>query len=255
MRRFFYILFCLIIINSVYAESKFSLCAYVDKKSGETLGFFQSWAIEKTGSDIFIYYKSENPLQAVYKVKIERLENRIDTNYILVNEMEIKPKYADSSWMAKRYTFYHPGIYKFTLLDSTATQTIATYETSIRYLDTEYANDTSIDTWYYKNVKLNFCDSVWSEILIRKNDRFLNGNNFMAYLSHDDEKQLKCHKINAKIFLLNGDKSLKDTKEFPLNYSQRWTILPFNISEKGKYIIELYNDNNIFIQSKTVDIY
>ena len=48
---------------------------------------------------------------------------------------------------------------------------------------------------------------------------------------------------------------LKETKEFPLNYSQRWTSLPFNISEKGKYIIELYNDNNIFIQSKTVDIY
>lgn len=255
MKRIISLLLILLSINTITATSKFTLCAYVDKKSGETLGFFQTWAIEKNGSDIFLYYKSDSPLQSNYTIKIERIENRNDTSYTVIDEIKISPKYIDSSWMAKRYEFNKPGNYRFTLLDSTNTTTLECYTTSLRYLDNEYMNDSALDTWYYKNVSLKFCDSVWSEILIRKNDQFNTGKDFVAYVAHDDEKQLRTSKIIVKIYSLNEAKTLKTTKEYDINYHQRWTTIPFNFSEKGKYIIELYSDKNIFIQNKIVDIY
>lgn len=255
MRLYILCTFLCISISSI-AASKFSLCAYIDD-SDKAIGFYETFATENTGNDIYIYYNSDKGLDPSYKVKIERMENRVDSSYALLDEITLKPKDPASTYAYQSYEFSLPGFYKFTLLDNSGTNTVETYKTSIRYLDNYYAADSTLDTWYYKNVKMVFCDSVLSEIFIGKKNKFTynpNGTVISTYVSHDDEKKLRTEKIIAKIYSTNDSKQLVNTVTIDLQPTQRFTIFPITLKDKGKYSVELFSDKDIFIQKKAVEI-
>ncbi|HUM51621.1 MAG TPA: hypothetical protein PK431_07375 [Chitinophagales bacterium] len=254
MKLFVYA-FLILITIPIFATTKFAMCAYIDDND-KAIGFYETFATENTGNDIYIFYKQDVSINQTYKVKIERMENRIDSEYQIVDTISLKAINDTQNYCYNSYTFSLPGFYKITLLDSTATNSLATYKTSIRYLDNYYNNDSTIDTWYYKNVKMAFCDSVLSEILIGQKSKFiLNevGINIVTYVAHD-EKKLRTDKIIAKIYSINNSKNLVETLTIDLKPTQRWTSFPINIKNKGKYSVELFSDKDIFIQKKSVEV-
>ncbi|MFN8283820.1 MAG: hypothetical protein U0U67_11440 [Chitinophagales bacterium] len=253
MKLFVYIV---LFFFSVYGFSKnrFALCLYIDD-SDKAVGFRESFATEKDGNDIYIYYQADANLTQDYKVKIERMEDRADSVYTVLDEIILPVNKTPKNYTYKSYTFSLPGFYRFTLLDSNS-NAIETYKTSIRYLDNYYANDSALDTWYYKNTAIVFCDSVLSEIFIGKKNKFpynTGGTIVTTYITHD-EKKLRTEKIVAKIYTIDGAKNLIETLNIDIKPTQRWTSFPVTLKNRGKYRVELYSDKGIFIQSKTVEI-
>ncbi len=254
MKLFVYA-FLILITLPTFATSKFAMCAYIDD-SDKAIGFYETFATENTGNDIYIYYKQDATINQTYKVKIERMANRIDSAYEIVDTITMKAKNETQNYCYNSYSFSLPGFYKFTLLDSNATNIIETYKTSIRYLDNYYKDDSTLDTWYYKNTKIVFCDSVLSEIFIGKKNKFpFNevGSTIVTYISHD-EKKLRTEKIIAKIYAINDSNNLIETLTIDLKPTQRWTSFPITIKNKGKYSVELFSDKDIFIQKKSVEV-
>lgn len=255
MKLFIYTFFVFFSIKT-FATNKFALCAYIDDND-KAKGFYQSFVTENTGNDIYIYYQSDFNLTQNYLVKIELMDSRIDSVYTMIDEIKLNAIDNSKNYTYTSYEFNRPGFYKLTLLDSSNTNVIETTKTRIRFSDNFYTTDSTLDSWYYKNTKMEFCDSILSEIFIGKKQKFEYnpaGTVITTYISHDVGKALHTEKITAKIYDLNAANNLIDTIEVELKPTQRWTSFPITIKDKGKYNVELFSDKAIFIQKKTVEV-
>ena len=120
---------------------------------------------------------------------------------------------------------------------------------------TSTSDDDEIDTKYYENSEIKFCESVTStgdvegEATSFHADR--NGSREVTiYISND--KAFKTTKMYIDVY----DKNDKKVDDFNVDAQEEWDWIKFKetFTALGEYTIDIYNADNIFINSATVTI-
>ena len=224
-----FLLFCCS-INTIDASTIFTVCADYDN-TGNPINSYNIWSVKRAGNFMYIFLKSDQLLTKKYHVRIEKQYNRNDTSFLLFDRFDLKND-GTQNWIANKYTFLKSGIYKFLLFEDEIETPINTYYTTILYTEDTYVEDGFVDTWYYRNTDFGFCDSIQYDKLWLKTDRML----------------AKIYKIekNEKKFLF--------TDVFFTQYNWKWTFLDLYLQKKGKYLIELYNEEDVFINSRNLEL-
>ena len=75
------------------------------------------------------------------------------------------------------------------------------------------------------------------------------------YISQYDKLWLKTDRMLAKIYKIEkNEKKFLFTDVFFTQYNWKWTFLDLYLQKKGKYLIELYNEEDVFINSRNLEL-
>jgi hypothetical protein len=102
-----------------------------------------------------------------------------------------------------------------------------------------------------------FCDSIYKDELIGVNDTFsLNlEKNITIYIGNETGKNLRTDRIIGKIYkLAENNKTLYRTDIYFTKYTWQWTFLNLFLDKRGNYLVELYTEDDLFMNSKLITI-
>ncbi|MBK9328673.1 MAG: hypothetical protein IPM95_04995 [Sphingobacteriales bacterium] len=251
-------LFCsyaLLILLSASAENKLLLCSSYSE-SGEYSGVFPSWNITQDGSYMHLFYESDTPVNDTLSVLIFKTFDRRDTNFYEYDRYYLLPG-PSKEWAANKYTFRHPGNYRFLVFDLKKDLLLQSYNTLLEFENSVYDSHFT-DTWYYLNTQLTFCDSVVKGNIIGRKNSFTynpNGTKVVVYIGQGNQLALKSDHILAKIYKIEGAKrTWIKSNPYYTEFSWYWTYLPIYLNERGNYLVELYNEQDVYINSAALEI-
>ncbi len=253
--RLLFFFYAILNLLSVSAENKLLLCSSYSE-NGEYSGVYPSWNIAQNGSYMHIFYESDTPINDTLSVLIYKTFDRRDTNYYEFDRYYLLPG-SSKRWAANKYTFTQPGNYRFFVFDTKKDLLLQSYNTILEFdksvYDTYYT-----DSWYYLNAHLTFCDSVVKGQIFGRNNTFdynPNGNKVVLYIEQANQLALKSDHLFAKIYKIEGDKrTWIKSNPYYTEFSWYWTFIPIYLNGRGKYLAELYNEQDVYINSATLEI-
>jgi hypothetical protein len=237
------------------AQNKLFLCAQY-QVDGSYTGVYENWKIQKEGNFMFIFYESDTTIDDSLYVRIDKVFDRKDTNYYEFDHYYLLPGLS-KNWAVNKYVFTKTGKYKISVFDRENNLLTSPYYTSIIFDDTTYNKIYFPDTWYYSNSKMAFYEKVSGDTLFGKRDIFNfrpDGNKIILYIGQDENRPLRTNHLTAKIYSADKCHQLINTITFYINDKWYWTYVSIYFDKKGKYNIELYNDDDVFINSAIVEI-
>ncbi len=243
------------LFTSVYAERFFQLCGEFDHQ-GKPLNSYKNWIINKNGSFMYIFYKKDENIKGKHYIRIEKIYNRNNPTYFLYDEFALMVD-STQNWIANKYTFMKNGDYRFYIYNESQRAPIDSFYTSLDYAADVYTDNGYLDTWYYINSNMQFCDSMSNKQLIGTKDSFkLNlEKDITIYLSHESGKLLRTDRVIGRIYqLINNQKVYYKTDIYFTEYNWQWTYLYLFIDRKGKFLVELYTEDDLFINSRIITI-
>ena len=254
MRLVLYIFLAFSCINSK-AQNKLLLCSNYTN-DGAFAGDYENWTIQKGGNYMFLHYTSSTPINDTIFIGIEKNFNRRDTNYYEYDHYYL---ITDSSrkWAVNKYVFTKTGQYKMTAYDRHNNQLAPIYTTFIRLEDKAYSDMYFTDTWYYEKSKIFFYEKTIGDTMFGKNNVFTyqpTGSKVILYIEQPEGQSLKTNHLLISVF--SDDKCHEHLFSYTyyLEKSWFWTHVPIYFYQKGKYIVELYNDDDVFINSASLEI-
>ena len=252
MRIFFS---CIIIYSSLSkAENKLLLCTSYDN-DGNYTGDFPSWKINRTGNFMYVLYQSDTPLNDSLYISLEKTFNRKDSNYYQYDHYYLVPG-ATKKFAVNKYIFTKPGNYRISVYDRLSEALLKTYTTAIGYTDQEYADKFFTDTWYYNESVIYFCDSLVNSKLIGKSDVFSyqpQREKIVLYVEQLNKISLKTDHLFVKVFNRENHQ-LVQSSSYSIHNEWYWTFISIYIKDRGKYTVELYNEDDVFINQADLEI-
>jgi hypothetical protein len=236
-----------------YTENKLFLCAEYTE-DGNYSGDYTTWSIQQSGSFMHIFYTSEEIIQDSLVIRIYKTYDRKDTNYYEYDKYYLVPG-ASKKWAANKYTFTKPGNYRFYVYDKKSGALLQTHTTAISFQDAVYDSYFYTDTWYYHSTELAVCDSVSDGKLFGQERNFKSKEGFRKltlFIKQGNEKALKSNVILFKLYQLDDSgfyRKWVKTNSYFTDYKWYWTFLPFEVYQNGTYEVELYNEDDTFINS------
>lgn len=259
MRKILLLFIFFQIAFGVIAENKLFLCADYTP-DGKYSGAYESWSIQQGGNYMHIFYSSDNSIEDTLIVRIYKTFSRIDTNFYEYDHYYLIPGQS-KKWAANKYTFTKPGNYRFYVYDKKNNNLLQTHNTSVAFQDQVYDSYLYTDTWYYYSTQLVVCDSVANETIYGQDVNFKSKAGYRKLnllITQQNEKALKTQVILFKLYKLDDSgfyRKLVSTNSYFTNYKWFWTFLPFEIYQNGTYEIELYNEDDIFINTTKFNVY
>ncbi|MDB5226510.1 MAG: hypothetical protein JWN78_703 [Bacteroidota bacterium] len=236
------------------AENKLQLCTEYDA-NGDPKTTFPAWKIRKTSNFMYVLYKSDTPIEDSLYIFLEKTYSRKDTAYYEYDHYYLVPD-ASKKFAANKYIFSKPGNYRISVFDRHTEKLLQTYTTFIEFADDEYKDPYYTDTWYYNQAEIYFCDSIVDDKLVGRSDVFSyqpGGNKIMLYIAQQNKNPLKTQHLIVKIFS-RGTNQLIKTNSYNIGNKWFWTYLPMTIENKGKYTVEMYNEDDLFVSKADVEI-
>ncbi len=246
--------FVLLITNMVQAENKLQLCTSYDV-NGTPENTYPSWKISKTGNFMYILYQSDTPIEDSLYITLSKTYSRKDTSYYQYDHYYLIPD-ASKKFAANKYIFSKPGNYIISVFDKHTEELLQSYTTVIDFADDDYRDPYFTDTWYYKLSQMYFGDTMVGEKLIGKSEVFTykpGGNKITLYISQQNHSPLKSQHLIVKIISKETNKLIK-TNSYNIFTDWYWTYLPVYIDNKGKYTVEMYNEDDVFINKADLEI-
>ncbi len=250
------LLLCLLLISQLTnkAENKLLLCTAYDA-NGEYSGDYSSWNIQKTGNYMYLFYTSDKPVNDTLFITINKTFNRKDTNFYLFDHYYLIPD-SSKKFAVNKYTFSKPGNYQLRVFDRKSEELLGMYTAFIGYNEDQYNEVFFTDTWYYKETSIFFCDSISEDMPIGKREVFnydSNRNKITLYIENANKKPLKTNNVFIKVYDKENRKLIL-SDSYSLNGNWFWTYINIFLEEKGKYTLELYNADDVFINAADLEI-
>ncbi len=253
--RFIFYLIIFSIFFPVQGQNKLFLCAQY-QVDGSYTGAYKNWKIQKEGNFMFLFYESETSIEDSLYIRIDKVFDRKDTNYYEYDHYYLLPGLS-KKWAANKYTFTKTGKYKISVYDRQNNLLTSPYFTTIIFDDSSYNNIHFPDTWYYSNSNMAFYEKVSGDTLYGKKEIFPyqpDGNKIILYIGQNEERPFKSNHLVAKTYTADKCHELLGTNTFYIKDNWYWTFLTIYINQKGKYDIELFNEDDVFINSAKVEI-
>jgi hypothetical protein len=235
------------------------LCEDYNKTTGEATGVYKTWDIKSDGGFIYVVYNQPRKISSgswyLY------IDKDWDDNgkYSAFETIELDED-VSKTWLMYDFKFTEKGKYKVDIMKDGVSQ--ATTYTTIQFADGEEGKSTSededeeVDTYYYENSEIIFCESVSadgdpeSEATTFKANRE-GTREVTIYLSND--KAFKTTKMYVDIY---DSKSNEKIDDFTIDVEVDWDWVKFKqtFTKPGEYYIDIYNEDDTFINTATVTI-
>lgn len=237
------------------AQNKFVLCSEYTN-DGTYTGANDSWSLKKGGNFVYFFYQSETLINDSIFVRIDKSYNRKDTNFYHYDHYHLLPG-ASKKWAANKYTFLKTGKYKITLYDKNSKQLTESVYANIYLDEKEYDDMYFLDTWYYSQSKITFFDKVVRDSLYDQKNVFAydsSGTKIIVYVGQQNKKPLRTDHLFVSVYTADKCHELISSHSYYTNDKWHWTHLPVYMRQKGKFIVEIYNDDDVFINSAVFEV-
>lgn len=232
------------------------LCESYDDQ-GKASGIYSTWEIKQTGGNVYMVYNQSSTLSSgSWYLYLDYDWDNVGT-YQAYETFTITPE-RGKNWFAYDYKFTDVGKYKASVMYN-GTEVASSYFV-INYVagDTPVTSDDEVDTYYYENSSILFCNSIDAEgnpvgeatsFSMRRTGTV----DVSVYL---DNHGLPFRTNKMYVDVYNEETNLKfDT--FSVDVEPDWDYVKFvqTFTTPGKYYFDYYNEDDIFINtSGTVTI-
>ena len=251
--------------STVLAQNgKVVLCEDYNKTDGTPSGINKNWDIDKkTGSYVYIVYSQDNTIKDKLMLYVDK--KNTSGSYIAFDTQDFSydPKTDKKKWAMYDYKFTESGDYRISVMGK-GDDALAVAYTNIGYMkestDTKSSSDNEesvTDTYYYENSTIVFGESVDSEANVKGEAtefKLINGKREIQVKIEQDEP-LKCKEILVSVYY--GDTYDEKVSEETFNVGSldwNWIKVPITVKKVGKYVVDVYNENDVFINSAYFEI-
>ncbi len=255
MMRLLLLFLCTIIYNFSNAQGKLILCTNYDNE-GKYAGVLDNIYINKSGNFMYLFYEATSPINDTLYIKIEKNFNRKDSNYYQFDHYYLVPD-ASKKWAVNKYIFTKPGNYKISTFNRNGVEIAKPSFAKFSFEDNEYDDLLIKDSWYYKKSKITFYEKSVGDSLVGENDIFNyqpSETKILLKIAQENQKPLNTNNLFVSIYTDDKNHEFISSDSYYVNENWWWTFIPIYLKNKGKYIVEVYTNNDIFIQHKKVEI-
>lgn len=250
-----FFLFLLLNFHNSFAQNKLFLCTGYNE-DGRTEGTFENWTIQKDGNFMYIFYQSATPINDTLFVTLERVFNRRDSNYYEYDHYYLVPD-VSKKWAVNKYTFTQAGNYKIRVYDRTGNELAAPYTAEIDMDEKAYIDMHFTDTWYYEQSSIFFYEKAVGDSMIGKSNLFkyeAPQTKVMVYIDQSKTKTFKTNHFFVSVYTADKCREFINSYTYYVKEDWHWTFVPLYFNKPGKYSVEIYNDDDVFINSAAVEI-
>jgi len=263
-----YLLLFLLISSSSIAqksENKATLCSDYDRTTGEPIGISDAWDISSDGkgSNVYLIYSQPKTIKEALSVYIDK--KNANGSYIAFgtyyfdNDIKVNPK----KWAMYDINFKEEGDYKIAVIGKDANALAVTY-TNIKFMKDEASKknmkkaskDDAPDTYYYEDSYIDFGESIKDGVLSGQATEFsLRGSSkeIVAKLSQDEDLLLK----SVIVSVYTGDDYKEKVSELTYTVDDltwNWINVPVKFYKKGKYVVDMYSQDDVFINTAYFEV-
>jgi hypothetical protein len=250
------LLITLLFLNFVAFSQKVVLCEDYNKTTGVPSGINQNWDIKSTGSYVYVIYTQSKPITNKLTVYVDRKNEKGE--YVAYSTEYVEAT-GRQNWAMLDYKFTESGEYKIMFLNN-GKELASTY-TKIGYQlgyepEEENENNDEIDTYYYESSTVSL-----SEDINKTTYELINPIEGTTYLGSGREKEVYIvvehdKAFKTKLFYIDinlGDDFLETLK---LEVEENWDIAwhQYKFTKKGTYYIDVYNEDDTFVNTATIII-
>lgn len=205
---------------------------------------------------MYLFYEASSPIYDTLYIKIQKDFSRKDSNYYQFDHYYLVPDIS-KKWAVNKYIFSKPGRYKISVYNRNGAEITEPLLTKIIYNENEYDDLMIKDTWFYNQSKITFYEKNIGDSLIAENIIFNyqpSETKVILKIEQENKKPLNSNNLFVKIYTDDENHKFISSNAYNINENWWWTFIPIYIKNKGKYLVEVYTNNDIFIQSKKIEV-
>ena len=216
---------------TVQAQKKVVLAESFDESDGTPSGVYDSWDIKSDGGYVYIVYLNDGKkITKPLSLWVDKKDENGDYVAFSTLEFEIDKKHTFATY---DYLLEEDGDYYF-----------------------QVDGENEIDTYYYEDSKVEFAYNV-SSTGIAENPQeeflFIRGGNKIQIL-FDNGKEIKTSSVTFSIY--GGKDYSEEIETFDVDVDPTWGW--FKVEQlflaKGKYVVDIYSEDDIFMNSGYIEI-
>ncbi len=234
------------------------LCESYDE-FGTASGIFGTWNVDLDGGYVYIVYKQ------IYVINTSAMYLQIDKksdyseDYLAQKTLTLTPE-SGKNWLVYDYFFSEAGEYKISIIMDG--NVAATAFTEIFVVDADSINlangDTIINTFYYEDSYVTFCQDVTEGKMVGEAESFPLGESgsvtVTIYIGSD--KPFKTDLFYIDVFE-DIEEDFKDYDSYNITINPDWnfSFVKQTFTKKGTFVIDVFNADDIYVNTGEVVIY
>ncbi|MFN8295826.1 MAG: hypothetical protein U0T69_06490 [Chitinophagales bacterium] len=264
MKHLIYLLLAFFSLSmSTFAQNgKVVLCEDYNKTTGIPTGINKNWDVEKEkGSYVYIIYSQDNIIKEKLSLYVDKKNEKGSYIAFDTQDFDYNPTTDKKKWAMYDYKFTESGDYRISVMGK-ADDALAIVYTNIGYMKDSgndkdnSSDDDASDTYYYEDSKVTFGESAENGELKGEATEFrlINGKrDFVCMISQD--KALKVKEIKVSIYSGDSYKDLVSEETYTVGgLDWDWIKVPISVTKPGKYVVDVYNEKDTFINSGYFEI-
>jgi hypothetical protein len=275
MKKLAFLFLALIVVSShVKAQSvtsnTISLCTDYNHITGEPSGVYSIWEIPPVGGGfVYVVYQQSKPIKKALYVTLEKQDSY--GNYQFYSKAFFNNDLKSGlNWSMYDMKFTEEGDYRISVFGKGKTALAITlteinfvpetdyYEEEVLIpeeasdvIEEEEVLDPEYDTYYYENSIVTFGTGIEDGVLINESNEFkLKGKSMDLMIKVDMDEELRLSIIYVGLYVgENYDEEVSNESFTVADKTWNWINVPITVYKKGKYVVDLYNQNDVFVNS------
>ncbi|MGG9971974.1 hypothetical protein ACQ33O_09300 [Ferruginibacter sp. SUN002] len=237
-------------------NEKVVLCTDYDKTTGQPIGINKDWDIKKTGSYVYIVYSQDRAINESLTLQVDK--KNAAGNFVFYARESFYNNISDKKkWAMYDYKFTSDGDYRVSVLGKNNV-TLAKTMANIAYMSDEGTSNPSAITNsdYYASSTVAFGESVENAKLVGEASTFklVNGSKHLVCLITNDSA-FKTKSVTLYVYTGANYKEKAYQETFTVgDLDWDWIKVPVDATKVGKYVVDIYNDKDTFINSGYFEI-
>lgn len=253
--------------NALAQGEKVVLCESYDKTNGTPTGINKNWDIEKEkGSYVYVVYSQDKIIKDKLSLYVDKKNSNGSFIAFDTQSFDYNPSTDKKNWAMYDYKFTETGDYRISVMGKGDDALAITY-TNIGYMKDKGTDETSTkeygtddekasDTYYYEDSKITFGESCEEGEMKGEATEFklINGKrDFVCMISQDNDFKVK--EVKVSIYTGESYKELVSEETFTVGgLDWNWIKFPISVKKTGKYVVDIYNDKDTFMNSGYFEI-
>jgi hypothetical protein len=244
------------------STSKASLCVDYDRVTGEPIDVYSAWDIASDGKGSYVYliYSQSSPIREKLTLYLDKKNE--SGNYIAFKTFDFNNDVSTTlKWAMFDVNFTEEGDYRLAVMGKNKEALAITYadikfkkEEAVTTTTTEAVDE--FDTYYYEYTEVAFGEDINEGVLIGESGVFnLKGNSLDLVALVENDEALQLTEIYVEVFGgANYDEEVSAESFTVADKVWTWVSVPIKVSKKGKYVVDFYTQNDVYINSGYFEI-
>lgn len=253
---------------TVQAQRKVVLAESFDEEDGTPSGVYDSWDIKSDGGYVYVVYLNDGKkITRPLSLWVDKKDENGDYVAFSTLEFEVDKK---KTFAVYDYLLEEDGDYYFQVRDDKEDLLAESYA-KVNYIkgekpdkkaDTEVSDekegddDEEIDTYYYEDSKIQFAYNVSSTGVPENPEEeftFIRGGNKIQ-IFFDNGKPIKTSSVTFTIY--GGKDYNEEIETFSVDVDPTWGWFKVQqlFTTKGKYAVDLYTEDDIYMNTGYIEI-